>query len=87
MLDRAAGIQGLQIILVVKGFKKVIGEVNRQLGGIGVIGRFFRSGSFNVFEIFDISTGQTVRGAFGRCGFQIVKVFRSHSGIFPESCA
>ena len=71
---RAAGIEGLELVLYVQGGEHVLRVAHRQVAGIGVVGRPALVGGDDIGVLCLIVLGKAIGGGLGRGGLQIVEV-------------
>lgn len=70
--DCASCVFALELILVEKGLKGVVGKVDGQLGTVGIVNVFLHAG-LNDFGIpFPVFFGKAVSSSFRRCCFEII---------------
>lgn len=71
---RAAGVGALQFVLQIERLERVVGEICRQLRGVGVVDIFAKSRLDDIRIALFILFGKAIRRALGRCGFEVIKV-------------
>ena len=74
MEHRAAGVEGLELVLYVQRGEHVLRVAHRQMAGIGVVGRPALVGGDDVGVLCLIVLGKAIGGGLGRGGLQIVEV-------------
>ena len=78
--DGAAGVHGLEVLLLFEGFEGVIGVADGEHGGVGVVGGIGEAGLQDVGEAFLVFAGEAVASTLGGGGLQVVEV----PGFFLE---
>ena len=74
---RAAGVGALQFVLQIERLERIVGEICRQLRGVGVVDIFAKTGLDDIRIALFIFFSKAVRRALGRRGFEVVKVTRA----------
>ncbi len=72
MEHRAARVLALELLLQLQRLEGVVGKADRQLGGVGIVGRFCGTGLEDAGEPLAILAGEAVGGPFGRGCLQVV---------------
>ena len=75
MEDGAGGVEGLELVFDVEGGEDVVGEANRKMAGVGVIGGLAGAGSGDdVWIALLVVLGKAEGGGFGWGGLEVIEV-------------
>ncbi len=74
--DRPAGVEPLQLLLMLQRLEGVLGPAHRKLAGVRVVGRALRPGLDDLRPALLILPRESVRRTLSGCGLQVVEMPR-----------
>ena len=74
MQHRAARVGALQFVLQIERLEHVVGEICRQLRGVGVVDIFAKTRLDDIRIALFVLFGKAIRSALGRRGFEVIEV-------------